>query len=88
MNDSLSSQKDGVSITDSRAEIQLSHASHPPFLIGICHYLGLHRTSGTGEAHRERWEGYDAQPAHCLHSLGRLRETFLPRGMGAIPFSW
>lgn len=81
MNDFPSSQKDGVNIADLRAEIQLSHASHPPFPIGICYYLGLHQTSGTREAHRERWEGYDPQPTHCLHSLGSLRETFLLRGM-------
>lgn len=37
-----SSQKDGVRIAGLRAEIQLCHASHPLFPIGICYYLGLH----------------------------------------------
>jgi len=42
MNDFLSAQKDRVSIADLRAEIQLSHTSHPLFPTGICCYLGLH----------------------------------------------
>lgn len=83
MNDFPSSQKDGVRIADLRAEIQLSHSSHPPFPIGI-YYLGLCRTPGTGEAHRQWWDAYDPQPTHCLRSPRSQGQMLLPRGMFAI----
>lgn len=85
INDFPSTQKGRVSVADSRAEIQSSHASHRPFPTGICYYLGLHWTSGMGEAHRERWEGCGPQPTHSLCSPGSLRELPLPGACMQLP---